>query len=56
MYRITIQGYENVRIFYDYLEQANPISGAFVKKIFPWKFKPIPKKEYLEKIKAQNSS
>ena len=55
-YRITIQGYENVKKFYQYIEQANPTSVSLAKKVFPWKFKPIPKKEYLEKIKAQNNS
>ena len=55
-YRITLQGYENVKKFYQYIEQANPTSVALAKRIFPWKFKPIPKKEYLEKIRAQNTS
>ena len=45
-YRITLQGYENVKKFYQYIEQANPASVALAKRTFPWKYKPILKKEY----------
>ena len=33
-YRITLQGYENVKKFYQYIKQAYPTSVALVKKNF----------------------